>query len=552
MTRARPSWIVFSVCTVLVIGTLVWTSVVVLRLERAEHQASARSEHQRTIRQAMWRMDSWLSMFVAREAARPYTDYIPLETRDTPSPLLAFKSDYIRMHFHVDPSARITSPQGNALDHLESLIDVGQIDETMARAEGLSTTKLANAVNQIWYPTGEQAASAPEPDSEAEFNARVQCTVPPTPGLALTGDIAVNVGPLIPQWLQFPESGEHELVFVRRLQSQGNSYYQGFIGDWPKIRQRLLGEIVDLFPAAQLNRVSTETDAVDPFGQFLANIPVALITVPAVTLPSTQITSVRMTLALAWLVSLIAAVIIGLTLHKSLELGERRRRFVSAVTHEMRTPLTTFRMYSEMLADGVVSETHQRQEYLETLKEESARLSTMVENVLTHSRLEARQTIVVREQISLGDLLERVTPPLVRKAETCGMRLVVSFGPEPETPLTVHVESVGQVLRNLVDNATKYARDINGISVQLSTEMTNGTLLLRVRDSGPGIPAKQARAIFKPFDRGGREPSDTASGIGLGLALSRGLARDMGGDLTLENPGDDGACFLLEVPAQPA
>lgn len=553
MIRARKSWLVFSVCAVLVAGTLIWTSFVVLRLELAEQRASAHTERQIKVAQAMWRMDSWLSMFVAREAARPFTDYLPLGSRETPSPLLTFESNYIKTHFHIDPASGVTSPEmakrPESWSRLRSLIDVDEIEAMLTPAAGLSTTKLATVVNQAWYPTHEQAAQTSEPTSEAEFNARVQCTVPPPPGQALSGDIAVDVGPLIPHWLPNPETDEHELLFVRQLRSQGTTFHQGFVGDWPQLRERLLGEIGDLFPAAQLAMVSTEGEAVDPFGRYLANIPVALITASETLPAAPRVTPVRLTLGLAWLVSLVAAVMVGLTLHKSLELGERRRGFVSAVTHEMRTPLTTFSLYSEMLADGVVSDVDRRQEYLETLKEESARLTTMVDNVLTHSRLEERKPATHKEHVSLRSLMEQLTPQLGRLTAACGMQLDVAPGPDPESVLDVDVTSVSMVLRNLVDNATKYARDSDLATVRLGTELANGSLLFRVSDNGPGIPAHQARAIFKSFDRGGRDPSDPAPGIGLGLALSRGLARDMGGDLTLENPGGEGACFRLEIPA---
>jgi len=71
-----------------------------------------------------------------------------------------------------------------------------------------------------------------------------------------------------------------------------------------------------------------------------------------------------------------------------------------------------------------------------------------------------------------------------------------------------------------------------------------------VRDHGPGVPPDDAARIFAPFERGCRDSSDPVTGVGLGLALARGLARDMGGDLTLESPPDGGACFVLEVPAR--
>ena len=101
-----------------------------------------------------------------------------------------------------------------------------------------------------------------------------------------------------------------------------------------------------------------------------------------------------------------------------------------------------------------------------------------------------------------------------------------------------------------MDNAAKYAAGKDQSEIHLRASTSNGSLVLTVRDHGPGVPRDQAKAIFAAFDRGGREVSDPVPGVGLGLALSRGLAREMGGDLTLESPADGGALFRLELPAK--
>ena len=100
-----------------------------------------------------------------------------------------------------------------------------------------------------------------------------------------------------------------------------------------------------------------------------------------------------------------------------------------------------------------------------------------------------------------------------------------------------------------MDNAGKYGRNGDESSVGLHVQMQNGSLIMKVRDHGPGISKKQAKSIFGPFDRGDRNAADPNPGIGLGLSIARGLARDMQGDVTLENPPGGGACFRLEVPA---
>jgi signal transduction histidine kinase len=245
-------------------------------------------------------------------------------------------------------------------------------------------------------------------------------------------------------------------------------------------------------------------------------------------------------------------VAVGATLRKSIDLGERRRRFVSAVTHELRTPLTTFQMYTEMLADGVVRTEEQRLVYLRTLKEESRRLSAMVANVLAHAQLEERRGPRHLESLTLESLIERVRPPLERAAASSGMTLDIGTAGSSAEALTVDPDAIGQILANLVDNAAKYARGGEPATISLLASARDGSLVLTVRDHGPGVPGEQARAIFAPFERGGRDSADPIPGVGLGLALSRGLARDMGGDLTLDAASGCGASFRLVLPARPS
>ena len=173
----------------------------------------------------------------------------------------------------------------------------------------------------------------------------------------------------------------------------------------------------------------------------------------------------------------------------------------------------------------------------------------MVANVLTHARLEERGGTFRFESMSLSGLLSRLMPSLERRIASTPMALEVEVAGPEDTPLSVDAEAIGQILGNLVDNAAKYANGTASPTIHLGAATENGSLVLTVRDHGPGIPPDQATAVFDPFERGGRDSTDSAPGVGLGLALARGLARDMRGELTLESPGDGGARFRLELPA---
>lgn len=500
----------FAACSVVVALALGWITRVVLDLERRESTARAETAYQQSLRQAMWRMDAWLALLLAREAARPGTD-----------------GDYVTVHFVMEDEGTLVSRDPERLEAYRSTLSPGAIHAAVAAAGMQIDTGLA-APEML----------TPQVEAQVDFDARVACAVPRPEGEE-GGHQAVV-------WFDPPGPGEPATLAF--LASADEALFRGFVLDWPELRDRLLHEIRDLFPDARLERGAAGSSAGPP-GTRLANLPVALIAEPPVATREAGLTPGRAALGVAWFAALVAAVAVGVTLRKSIDLSERRRRFASAVTHELCTPLTTFQMYSEMLADGVVPTERQRDEYLQTLKEESKRLSTMVANVLTHARLEERRGAHRAESTTLRTLLARLTPSLERRVESTPMKLEVQSDGPDEAPLVVDTEAVGQILGNLVDNAAKYATGTSPATIRLEAEAANGSLVLTVRDHGPGIPREQASSIFEPFDRGDRDPSDPVPGVGLGLALARGLARDLGGELTLETPADGGARFRLELPA---
>jgi signal transduction histidine kinase len=240
-----------------------------------------------------------------------------------------------------------------------------------------------------------------------------------------------------------------------------------------------------------------------------------------------------------WAVVLLATAGAGVALKKSVDFGVRQRRFASLVTHELRSPLTTFRLYSDLLAQGLVKE-EKRALYHSTLQQESGRMARMVENVIAHARLEEGRTGLSRRRVSLVALLEEAAPALRRCAEGAGLPL--SIGEAPEATLFTDPAAVGQILFNLVENACKYGKS----SIDVSASADGASVRIRVRDRGPGVPT--TARLFRPFERAGRDEADPVRGLGLGLALGRGLARDLGGDLVFEAPEDGGACFVLTLP----
>ncbi|MBT8486922.1 MAG: HAMP domain-containing histidine kinase [Phycisphaerales bacterium] len=587
MMRHRTWWIIFAVCAAGLIGVLAWVSGQMLRLEAGERRARAEADHEASIRVALWRMESWLAPHLAREAARPPGDFqsfyeveqaytkllseiAPGEVL-TPSPLLSFRSEYVRLHFQVTPDGELSSPQvpaGNLRDRAEGVylasetlaeraLELEGVRRLVGTGPALLECVSAFETNLAIEPppaTPATATASPEERSQYEWTRRQQTYVQnlAAPGLDATDatprpGVTFAVGPLVPVWMNRTPA-ETELLFVRRVLLPDGSYLQGFLCDWNGLRAALLASIADLFPHATLRPVTTAfAGRAEDGGNRLASIPVALDAPVAAASVSAGIGAAQVNLALAWVAVLLGLAAVAVTLRASIRFGERRARFASALTHELRTPLTTFRMYSEMLAEGWVEDEQQRASYLQTLRGESDRLARVVENVLAYARLERGHGVVTPQRTTVAALLDRHRPGLTQLATRAGMRLDIADPPAAD--ISVDEEAVGQILFNLVDNAAKYAAAASDRTIELSSHADNGTLALEVSDHGPGIPAADRRAIFAAFERGHRNGGDGNSGVGLGLALARGLARRLGGELALATPpGEPGARFRLTLP----
>jgi len=243
---------------------------------------------------------------------------------------------------------------------------------------------------------------------------------------------------------------------------------------------------------------------------------------------------------------------VGALLVGAVALGERRGAFVSSVTHELRTPLTTFRMYAEMLSEGMVSDERTKRKYLFTLRAEADRLAHLVENVLSYARLERGRDGGRVETVELGSLLDRAQGRFEQRVREAEME----WKREREDPLLrkcVRVDPLAfeQILFNLVDNACKYASGSENRAIELSLRpgRKGKTVVLQVRDHGPGVA--RVSGVFKLFRKSAQEAANSAPGVGLGLALSRRLARRMGGELRhchAAAAAPPGACFELELP----
>jgi signal transduction histidine kinase len=225
--------------------------------------------------------------------------------------------------------------------------------------------------------------------------------------------------------------------------------------------------------------------------------------------------------------------------------SERRNDFVSAVSHELKTPLTAIRMYGEMLRDDVVPDPSKRNRYYRIITAESERLTRLINNVLELSKIERGQrplSLIVGDVTGVArEVLEVLEPHAAEQ----GFELELEA--EPDLPaVRFDRDALAQVLFNLVDNALKYASEAEPRRVLLRCERAGDGVAIRVADRGPGVARRHLRHIFKPFYRGERELTRRHKGTGIGLALVRGLVERMGGRVAGRNtdPGFE-VCVTL-------
>ncbi len=333
------------------------------------------------------------------------------------------------------------------------------------------------------------------------------------------------------------------LVYMRSLPTTHGNAAEGFLIDARKIAERLL-------PLAEPGLGEPSIEFTRP-GEAANLTPLPLVLRPGavIRLPDTaeRAEALRGTVVSAWIIAASSiAVLFGLLAFYA-RLERRRSDFVSAVTHELRTPLTTFNLYAEMLHEGRVPQ-EKVPEYHETLLRESRRLAHLVENVLSLAHLSRGKVRGRQDSGSCAKLLPPLFDAAADRLRQAGFEVTVTLDPRTTLlSLSTDLLSVEQILTNLTDNAIKYAGG-PGAAVVISVIQTHRTLAIRFADRGPGMTEDAKKRLFRPFSHSAEATKDGKPGIGLGLALSRDLARSIGGDLAVERTSSEGTTFLLTLP----
>ncbi len=604
-------WLIFGLAFGVVLFAMGWTTSMTRRLERAEIEARRDAAFEENVRLSLWRMDSALAPVITQEIARPSFVYSAFYPAERPydrmfaqgesgevlvaSPLLTFASPFVKLHFQIDSEGKVGSPQvptGN----LRALAETRHSSrEAIAGSDALlrEITPLLDANRlraELPVPSPPPAAAASEDAEESapkepqgqQQSARnflqndayqkiqegASQSLLPSKGSSIERNLnewqkrfeACEVGNIMQlvvcadmpglsrlrEGINRPLWAGPALLLARRVAVEGREYQQGCWLDWPALKTWLLSGVRDLLPDADL--VAAAPHEASNGERLLAALPVRLVPGRPPADPEGETSPLFFSLGLAWSCVVLAGSAVAALLLLSLSLSERRKSFVSAVTHELRTPLTTFRMYSEMLAEGMVETEEKRKSYLGRLRTEADRLAHLVENVLAYARLESGRARRHVEETTLAAVIDRVRVRLEDRARDGCMSLEIQFAEEAgPARLRVDASAVEQILFNLVDNACKYASSGDERRIRISASRRGSRGLIRVEDRGPGIPSAVRGRLFLPFSRPAGGSMAPQGGVGLGLALSRRLAREMGGDLAIDESAAEGAAFVLTL-----
>ena len=248
----------------------------------------------------------------------------------------------------------------------------------------------------------------------------------------------------------------------------------------------------------------------------------------------------------------VAAIILGGSLltwqaHRNMTSAQQKTSFVSNVSHELKTPLTSIRMFAELLQEDRIKDPSKKAHYLKVIVAESQRLTRLVNNVLDFSRLEQGRKQYHLKEIEISGYLRYIVETQRLRVQEAGMALDNRI-PEVEYKVQSDEDAVEQVLLNLLDNAIKYAAEGEELTVDLTPQ--KGQLQVHVMDRGPGVPAKHRSRIFEKFHRVDSSLTSRHPGSGLGLSIARTIMRDINGDLLYEPREGGGSCFTVLIPFQ--
>ena len=257
-------------------------------------------------------------------------------------------------------------------------------------------------------------------------------------------------------------------------------------------------------------------------------------------------TGILLFLGVLLTVMLISGIVLNTVfLVREIRRNEQQDAFINAVTHELKTPVASMRLYLETLQTRAVDEA-KRKDFYHIMLEDSDRLLETIEQILRTGRIGHSGRKPTLSRLDLGGLVQEC----VARARTLYGLSPESLSFEPNSPITIlaDMDEIRAAVSNLIDNAVKYSGATVKVSVEIAaTDEKN--VAIRVRDEGPGISKTELKAIFKRFYRASGPSAPRVPGTGLGLYIVRSVAKRHGGRAWAESEGPGrGSTFVLQLP----
>jgi len=503
------------------------------------------------------RLGSRLQALLSRESKRPFFHYQTLfhDPRGaaqglsvTPSPLASGPADpLILAHFQINEEGLVTLPTVNErfpelssdadfdalcthLTELQNAVLVADGDEAHGTDEEQVLTLSASDWQQISDAesvyatiTGQGRRSAPLPSEGA---ARV----------------VVRISPF--RWHTMVLGSGPVLAALRDVHTPDGVLIQGFTIASEAVMQWLGVGRRDLeFSPASLSPPGNITTLISDTGWVLHSDPDQALA-KAASEGRAVLDQFYRTFGFTAAAVFLAAAAVLLILFETDRLAHQRARFAAAAAHELKTPLSSLMLHSQMLAESM-GKPENSERYAAVVAAEAERMSRLVTNMLDLARLEQGALVAASHPGDLAAAVVRCVERLRPRLEKAGLAVETAVAPElPQARFDG--DGLCQILDNLLDNAEKYTRPVADRRVTIRIEEADERVKIAVADNGPGIPRHKRRALFKAFSRLAEKGG--ASGLGLGLALARSLARAQGGDLELGDDNGTGANFVVTLP----
>lgn len=229
-------------------------------------------------------------------------------------------------------------------------------------------------------------------------------------------------------------------------------------------------------------------------------------------------------------------------LKKEMKFSQQQRNFLLSITHELKTPIAAIKLYLQTIQKRNPEE-DKRKEMLGKSLQENERLSTLVENILTVTKMEDEAYPLNKEHFDLSEFIEEIG---LKVMETQRKFLDFEFIIQPEVKFNGDRNAMHMVLINLISNAVKYSPEGGNITISLFHK--EGETAFSIADEGPGIPKEEKDEIFKKFYRVGNESTRTNKGTGLGLFIVKQITQMHGGRAFVRRNKPKGSIFVCSFP----